>query len=89
MTGSQLFEVFLTDEASDDFGDGSIRAESIQFYDSGVWVDHADGREFFPYRRVLRISERPTSATDDTSGERRDAAGGSAGTVDGAGLDVE
>jgi len=85
MTGPQSFEVFLTAEASDDFGDASIRAESVQFYDSGVWVDHADGRDFFPYRRILRISEQDAS----TTGERRDVAGGSTGVVDDTELDVE
>jgi hypothetical protein len=85
MTGSQSYEVFLTAAASEDFGDASVRAESVQFYDSGVWVDHADGRDFFPYRRVLRVSERDAS----TTGERRDVAGGSAGAVDDTELDVE
>ena len=91
MTATQTFEVFLTDEASDEFGSASIRADSVDFYDSGVWLSHADGRDFFPYRRVLRIREGGSAdaATDDTSsGERRDAASGTA-AVDDTDIDVE
>jgi hypothetical protein len=87
MTTTQTFEVYLTDEASDEFGAESIRADSVDFYDSGVWLSHADGRDFFPYRRVLRIREG--ASTDDASaGERRDAASGTA-SVDDTELDVE
>ncbi|WP_251329102.1 hypothetical protein [Haloplanus pelagicus] len=95
MTTNQSFEVFLTDEASEEFGDSSIRAESVDFYDSGVWLTHADGRDFFPYRRVLRISEGATTTDPATEGgregsvaERRDAASGTAGAADDTELDV-
>ncbi|WP_251341803.1 hypothetical protein [Haloplanus halophilus] len=93
MTDTQSFEVFLTDEASADFGEASIRADSVEFYDSGVWVTHADGRDFFPYRRVLRIREGAETAAgagaEGSAGERRDAASGTAGAVDDTELDVE
>ncbi|GAB6860672.1 hypothetical protein ACFR97_07940 [Haloplanus litoreus] len=91
MTAAQTFEVYLTDEASDEFGAGAIRADSVEFYDSGVWLSHADGRDFFPYRRVLRIREGAgaddTTADDTSTGERRDAASGT-GSVDDTELDV-
>jgi len=89
MTDQQPFAVYLTEEAGHD--DGPLQAASIDFYDSGVWVSHADGRDFFPYERVLRIREGgPDAGTDPTpTGERRDAASGTAGVIDETQLDVE
>lgn len=89
MTGTQSFAVYVTDEVSTDVGD-PILADGIDFYDSGVWVSHADGRDFFPYERVLRIREtvRGDDEGDRPTGERRDAASGTAGTVDDTELDV-
>jgi hypothetical protein len=89
MTGQQSFAVYLTEEASPD--DGPLEATGIDFYDSGVWVSHAAGRDFFPYERVLRIQEGGPDAGDDDrpTGERRDAASGTAGAVDQTNLDVE
>ena len=84
MTGSQSFAVYLTDEARPGAGNGPLQADALDFYDSGVWVTHGSERDFFPYGRVLRIRE-----TDQPTGERRDASGGSAGAVDKSGLDVE
>jgi hypothetical protein len=89
MTATPPFEVSLTEAASADVdGDGSIRADDLEFYDSGVWVSHAGGRDFFPYERVLRIRESAGDG-DDGVGERRDAASGTGGAVDDTDLDVE
>lgn len=96
MTAQQSFAVYLTEESSLD--DGPLHAEGIDFYDSGVWVSHTDGRDFFPYERVLRIREGAVAdetgadeagAADAPTGERRDAASGTAGAVDETELDVE
>lgn len=91
MSGTQSYAVYLTDEASADFDGDPLRADAIDFYDSGVWVTHADGRDFFPYRCVRRIREGGVDAPadDETAGERRDAASGTAGTVDDTDLNVE
>jgi len=100
MTAQQSYAVYLTEEASIGGGD-HLQADSIDFYDSGVWVTHAGGRDFFPYGRVLRIREGVADAEGDTgteadtaeaaqpAGERRDAASGTAGAVDETELDVE
>jgi hypothetical protein len=89
MSGSQSFTVYLTEEASvDDDGD-PIRADDIDFYDSGVWVSHAGGRDFFPYERILRIREGTADVADQRAVERRDAASGTAGAIDETQLDVE
>jgi len=85
MTGQQSFAVYLTEEASP--GDAPLRADDVDFYDSGVWVSHADGRDFFPYERVLRIREGEDD--DRRIGERRDAASATPGAVDETELDVE
>jgi hypothetical protein len=90
MTGTQPYTVFLTEEAGTD-GD-SIHADAVDFYDSGVWVTHADGRDFFPYERVRRIREGSAAEgppEHERTGERRDASSGTTGTVDETTLDVE
>jgi|GEM_PF-3169718 len=96
MTGQQSFTVHLTEAAS--VGDAStLHADSIDFYDSGVWVSHAGGRDFFPYERILRIregvatdeAETEAAEADRQTGERRDVSSGTAGTVDETELDVE
>ncbi|WP_248895341.1 hypothetical protein [Haloplanus halobius] len=86
---SLSYQVHLTDEASDAFGDDPVRADSVEFYDSGAWISHVDGRDFFPYERILRIREvETTTDSSQEPGERRDASSGTAGTVDDADLDV-
>ena len=90
MSRTQSYALYLTDEVTVD-GD-PLHADAVDFYDSGVWVTHAGGRDFFPYERVLRIREGAEEATDDeaeTTGERRDAASGTTGAVDETTLDVE
>jgi len=90
MSRTQSYALYLTDEVTVD-GD-PLHADAVDFYDSGVWVTHADGRDFFPYERVLRIREGAEEATADeaeTTGERRDAASGTTGAVDETTLDVE
>jgi hypothetical protein len=90
MTGTQPYAVYLTEVASADVDD-PLHADAVDFYDSGVWVTHTDGRDFFPYERVRRIREGGADAAPEsgTAGERRDAASGTAGTVDDTTLDVE
>ena len=90
MSHTQSYALYLTDEVTVD-GD-PLYADAVDFYDSGVWVTHADGRDFFPYERVLRIREGAGGAADDeaeATGERRDAASGTTGAVDDTTLDVE
>jgi hypothetical protein len=89
MTGTQSFAVYLTDEVSTDLGDDPIHAADVDFYDSGIWVLHDGTRDFFPYERVLRVRETGNDEGDDLTGERRDAASGTAGPVDETSLDVE
>jgi len=86
MTGTQSYAVYLTDEASAAVDADPLHADAVDFYDSGVWVTHADGRDFFPYERVLRIREGSES---EATVERRDAASGTTGAVDETELDVE
>jgi hypothetical protein len=92
MTGNQSFAVYLTDET--DLDGDPLQADSIDFYDSGVWVSHTGGRDFFPYGRVLRIregavAEETESDAQTPTGERRDASSGTTGAVDETELDVE
>jgi hypothetical protein len=90
MSHTQSYALYLTDEVTVD-GD-PLHADAVDFYDSGVWVTHADGRDFFPYERVLRIREGAEGVADDeaeATGERRDAASGTTDTADETTLDVE
>jgi hypothetical protein len=97
MSANQSYALYLTDEVSADVGGDPLHADAVDFYDSGVWVTHADGRDFFPYERVLRIREGNEGPADEaaeslehgTTGERRDAASGTSGTVDEPTLDVK
>lgn len=91
MSGTQSYAVYLTEEASADVDGDPLHADAVDFYDSGVWVTHADGRDFFPYRRVRRIREGGVDSApeSETAGERRDAASGTTGPVDDTDLDVE
>jgi hypothetical protein len=91
MSGTQSYAVYLTEAASADVDADPLHADAVDFYDSGVWVTHADGRDFFPYERVRRIREGGVDHTGEreAAGERRDAASGTAGTVDDTDLDVE
>ena len=107
MPETRSFEVVLTEEAASAVGDASLAADALDFYDSGVWVTHAAGRDFFPYERLVCIrevaAERESEAAGDDDaeredvdtesgavnessqvGERRDAASGGSGSVDGA-----
>jgi hypothetical protein len=97
MSANQSYALYLTDEVSADVGGDPLRVDAVDFYDSGVWVTHADGRDFFPYERILRIREGREEPADEVAeplehgvtGERRDAASGTSGTVDETTLDVE
>ena len=82
MRGTQSYAVYLTEEGSADIDGDPLHADAVDFYDSGVWVSHAGGRDFFPYRRVRRIREGGVESTteDELAGERRDAASGTTGT---------
>jgi len=91
MSEPSSYALYLTAEASDA---DPLYADAVDFYDSGVWVTHAAGRDFFPYERVRRIREDPTpedspDADRETTGERRDAASGATETGNGPTLDVE
>jgi hypothetical protein len=76
MSRTQSYAVYLTNEVALD-GD-PLHADAVDFHDSGVWVTHADGRDFVPYGRVLRIREAHET---ETTGERRDAASRATGTA--------
>jgi hypothetical protein len=93
MSHTPSYALYLTDEVT--VGSDPLHADAVDFYDSGVWVTHADGRDFFPYERVLRIregaeavGEEATGGEAETAGERRDAASGTTGAVDETTLDV-
>ncbi|MFB6094310.1 MAG: hypothetical protein ABEJ77_05160 [Halanaeroarchaeum sp.] len=44
-----------------------IATADVQYYDSGVWIDRADDRLFFPYRQVEYIREVPAGASAEST----------------------
>lgn len=47
-----------------------VEGHSLDFYDSGVWLNRETGRNFFPYEQVRTIREH--SAEDENLTEERD-----------------
>lgn len=69
MSQETTYEVYLVPGAQKDEAalESPVVAEHVDFYDSGVWVTHVGGRDFFPYWRIRRISEgeAATAEADD------------------------
>ncbi|MFB6108960.1 MAG: hypothetical protein ABEJ82_09020 [Haloplanus sp.] len=64
------YEVHLTSDASANLDvETPVSADGVDFYDSGVWVSWAEGRDFFPYERVLCVREARASRGASTSAE--------------------
>ncbi|MFB6135400.1 MAG: hypothetical protein ABEJ04_01445 [Halobacteriaceae archaeon] len=64
--------------------DSPIRTPSVDYYDSGVWVEDDRRRLFFPYERVVAIVEQPAdaSASDAAAAEEATLDAASAETPD-------
>ena len=44
-----------------------VSGHSLEFYDTGVWLDRETGRNFFPYEQIRTIREHPEGGAADTS----------------------
>lgn len=82
MAETRSFEVFLTAEATDHVGADPLVAASLDFHDAGVWVVHASGRDFFPYERIVRISDLREGSADDDGADPSVADGEDGAPVD-------
>ncbi|MFC4357832.1 hypothetical protein ACFO0N_07710 [Halobium salinum] len=49
------FEVYLHPAEGGPELDSPLTTDYIHYYESGVWLDHADGQAFFPYGEVRTI----------------------------------
>jgi len=59
-TQRHSYEVHLRADVVEELGiDSPISTERIDYYDSGLWITHQEGRDFYPYDHVLTIHERP------------------------------
>lgn len=57
------YEVVLWSDVAAALGvESPVETEHIDYYDAGLWVTTAVGRDFYPYDHVLTIRERPTTA---------------------------
>jgi hypothetical protein len=73
-TQRHSYEVHLTADIVEELGiDSPISTDRIDYYDSGLWVTHQEGRDFYPYDHVLTIHER--SSVQETAGTAASAQG--------------
>lgn len=75
----RTYEVYLTAVESTDEEptvESPVVSGSLEFYDSGVWVDRRDSRDFFPYERIRRIRERSGEEPGATEGEEAESISG-------------
>ncbi|WP_321112392.1 hypothetical protein [Halorussus salinisoli] len=47
-----------------------VSGHSLEFYDTGVWLDRKMGRNFFPYEQIRTIREHPED--EQSESENRD-----------------
>lgn len=60
------YEVYLSESERTD---SPVRSDRLDFYDSGVWVQVDEGREFYPYGRIRKIREVEDGQSGPTGGE--------------------
>lgn len=53
--------------------DSPIRTPSVDYYDSGVWVEGDRRRLFFPYERVVAIVERSADGSESDAADAEEA----------------
>ncbi|WP_435174933.1 hypothetical protein [Halorussus sp. AFM4] len=56
-----------------------VRGHSLEFYDTGVWLDRETGRNFFPYRQIRTIREHPEGEAGAADREPSDLQAGDTG----------
>lgn len=61
-----VYQVYLLEDDPDAGVESPVTGHRLDFFDSGVWVEVEDGRDFFPYERVSVVRER---SADDVEGE--------------------
>ena len=94
----RTYSVYLIERHGDQGGKREVTSpvvgDEVDFYDSGVWLSHETGRNFFPYGQVRTILEHPAGQGPDResepypeSGSDGSRAEGDGGTPDGS--DVE
>ena len=68
------YDVYLLEDAPEDLDVQSpLSTRHIEYYDSGVWIDHGDDRLFLPYARLFAIRERIATESADAAEESKDA----------------
>lgn len=61
-TGELTYEVVIASDVADELGvDSPVETDHIDYYENGLWVTTAEGRDFYPYDHVLTIRERPAT----------------------------
>ena len=61
-TSGLTYHVHLASELVDELDvESPVETDHIDYYDTGLWVSHESGRDFYPYHQVLTIHERPAA----------------------------
>ncbi|WP_198662035.1 hypothetical protein [Halorussus litoreus] len=73
-----------------------VSGHELDFYETGVWLDHDTGRNFFPYGQIRTIREHPEddptdseAATSEKSGESDELAVSDEGPSEGGNAGAE
>ncbi|WP_202932597.1 hypothetical protein [Halorussus salinus] len=55
-----------------------VQGHELEFYDTGVWLNREEGRNFFPYEQIRTIREHPEGryAEQEPATARRPEEGG-------------
>lgn len=57
------YSVYLIERSGEQGGErgvtSPVQGHGLDFYDSGVWLNHENGRNFFPYEQIRTIREHP------------------------------
>jgi hypothetical protein len=67
------YSVYLIERHGEQGGErevtSPVRGHSLDFYDTGVWLDRETGRNFFPYEQIRTIREHPEDQAPDRATE--------------------
>jgi hypothetical protein len=62
--GDTVYQVYLLEDDPNAGVESPVTGRRLDFFDSGVWVECEDSRDFFPYERVSVVRERAAEEGD-------------------------
>lgn len=61
LTTDTVYEVHLREDDPEAGVESPVTGHKLDFFDSGVWVERENERDFFPYETVVVVKERPAN----------------------------